>query len=223
MLRHYQISEIVFQPLPTHGNFEDITGQVFNRLTVIGFAGRIKKQSMWWCECECGTISCVNGSCLKDQHTKSCGCYNIDILKSKATHGATRGGVTPEYAAYCHSKARCENPNNPNYPDYGGRGIEFRFTSFTEFLAELGLRPSDGFSIDRIDHNGHYEKGNVRWATREEQARNKRNNVNLEYEGRIQCVAAWAEELGFAASVISKRLKRGWSIEQALTTHLRKL
>lgn len=74
---------------------------------------------------------------------------------------------------YKWAKARCNNPNVKQYQDYGGRGIEFRFTSFQEFLEELGPRPT-GFMLDRIDNNGHYEIGNVRWATRQDQNNNKR-------------------------------------------------
>lgn len=80
---------------------------------------------------------------------------------------------TSEYVAYDNAKRRCTKPSHPRYVDWGGRGIEFRFNSFEEFFTELGPRPV-GLTLDRRDNDGHYEKGNVRWATRGEQQRNKR-------------------------------------------------
>lgn len=80
-----------------------------------------------------------------------------------------------EYLAFQNAKYRCENPKNKSYPDYGQRGIKFSFSSFAEFFAEVGPRPSPEHSLDRFPNNdGNYEKGNIRWATRVEQASNKR-------------------------------------------------
>lgn len=93
------------------------------------------------------------------------------------THGHKRGGKeTSEYRAYTNAKQRCLNPNHNSYAAYGGRGIEFRFTSFQEFLAEVGLRPP-GMLLDRKDNDGHYEPGNVRWVTYKQSAQNRRNDM----------------------------------------------
>jgi hypothetical protein len=81
---------------------------------------------------------------------------------------------SPEYRTYYGAKARCTNPNGPGWEYYGGRGIEFRFTSYEQFLAELGRKPGPEYSLDRIDVNGHYEPGNVRWAAPTEQVHNRR-------------------------------------------------
>lgn len=97
-------------------------------------------------------------------------------------HGAERGRhsdgeqATPEYSAYTAARARCVNPKNPRYPTYGGRGIKFLFTSFEQFFAEVGTRPTAEHSIDRKNNDGNYEPGNVRWATLEEQLANKQRN-----------------------------------------------
>jgi hypothetical protein len=84
---------------------------------------------------------------------------------------------TPEYVAYRSARKRCINPKTYNYKNYGGRGIEFRFESFGEFFAEVGPRPSPDHSIDRINNDGHYIAGNLRWSTRTEQMRNRRKGL----------------------------------------------
>lgn len=109
-------------------------------------------------------------------------CARLGVVKGQPSrfirwhHGAIRHGLskTVEHNAFRSAKARCTNPNNPAWKDYGGRGIKFLFESFEQFLAELGSRPA-GKSLDRFPNNdGNYEPGNVRWATRLEQASNRR-------------------------------------------------
>lgn len=81
---------------------------------------------------------------------------------------------TAEQIAFWGAKARCNNPQKANYKNYGGRGIQFRFKSFQEFLSDVGLRPSREHTLDRINTNGHYEAGNLHWATKGEQAITRR-------------------------------------------------
>jgi hypothetical protein len=76
---------------------------------------------------------------------------------------------TTEYKAYYSARYRCTNPKDPRWHRYGGRGIGFRFTSYEQFLACLGRKPAPNLSLDRIENDGHYEPGNVRWATKEQQ------------------------------------------------------
>ena len=106
-------------------------------------------------------------------------------LNGHFSHGMTQ---TPEYRAYSHAKYRCTKSSYPKWSDYGGRGIEFRFTSFEQFLAEVGPRPA-GMSLERINNDGHYEPGNVRWATNKEQVSNRRKaNSNCRSCGRtLRC------------------------------------
>lgn len=88
-----------------------------------------------------------------------------------------RTTITPEYKAFHDAKQRCCNPRHKGFRSYGQRGLRFRFTSFAEFVEDIGPRPSKGLSLDRIDNaNGHYEKGNVKWSTAKEQANNRRSN-----------------------------------------------
>lgn len=94
--------------------------------------------------------------------------------RANLKHGqAVKGNSTPEYRSYRSAQNRCVNRCNDAFPCYGGRGIQFRFTSFEQFYAELGPRPV-GTSLDRINNDGHYEVGNVRWATASEQRNNQR-------------------------------------------------
>jgi hypothetical protein len=94
---------------------------------------------------------------------------------SDARHGAAlKGRRTPEYRAFDGAKERCLNPRNKDFHRYGGRGIKFLFHSFEAFLAAVGPKPSPDHSIDRMNNEGHYAPGNVRWATRSQQASNRR-------------------------------------------------
>jgi hypothetical protein len=108
---------------------------------------------------------------------KSCGCFLIEWAKTVASRSITHGqSYTSEFRAFTSAKNRCTNKKNQGYKNYGGRGIEFRFKSFEEFWQELGKRPP-GLSVDRINNNGYYEIGNVRWATGSQQQRNRRDNA----------------------------------------------
>ncbi len=150
----------------------------FYFLTVIGMSRTRSKSGKMQveCSCVCGRIITVLSHNLRRGNTKSCGCQKAALIQNYLLqHGAARiGNIAPEYRVYMHAKQRCVNPNDTGFLNYGGRGIEFRFESFAEFIAELGPRPTDQHSVDRIDNNGHYEKGNLKWSTRKEQANNRR-------------------------------------------------
>ncbi len=163
---------------PRPNRIIDLSGQTFERWTVIRFHGIVSRNAAWECQCCCGSNAIVQGRHLISGGTKSCGCLRGEICKIKATtHGqAGRASktVTPEYAAYTTAKSRCHNPKNTRFPCYGGRGIQFCFTSFEQFFAVLGPKPEPEYSLDRINVDGPYEPKNVRWATPLEQRQNKR-------------------------------------------------
>lgn len=85
----------------------------------------------------------------------------------------------PEYSSYSSARNRCNNPHCPRYECYGGRGIKFLYTSFEQFIADVGRKPTPKHSLDRINNDGNYEPGNCRWATLSEQARNKSRYKNI--------------------------------------------
>lgn len=129
-------------------------------------------------------------------------------------HGFAR---TPTHIIWCKIHERCTNPNAINYERYGGRGITIckRWRIFENFLADIGERPEE-MTIERIDNLKGYEPGNCRWATRLEQANNKRNNVMVEFHGKTQSVAVWCRELGLNYPLTRQRIYRDrWIAERA--------
>lgn len=135
---------------------------------------------------------------------------------SARTHGLTK---TPEYRSWINMRMRCEKPYATQYKDYGGRGIrvcERWEVSFEAFLADVGPRPSSGHQIDRIDNEGHYEPGNVRWLPAPLQHRNTRFNRLVEFNGERLCIAEWASRLGVTSGTVAGRIYRGWPLEKAL-------
>jgi hypothetical protein len=192
-LNSSRLDDLIFAEKPINKGFIDKTGKVFERLKVIGYAGKNKfNKSTWYCLCSCGKVIQVVGGDLETQNTKSCGCLSRELMAKRSTrHGFKK---SPEYNAYMGAKRRCNNPNDAAYKYYGGRGIKFNFNSFEEFIGEVGIKPSEKrLSIDRIDTNGHYEKGNIRWANDLQQANNRRNNRFLTIDGETKTLAEWVK------------------------------
>jgi hypothetical protein len=126
---------------------------------------------------------------------------------------------TPLYAAWVGMHQRCSNPSGPNWKHYGGRGIRVcqRWNDLHAFLADMG-HPEPNQTLGRIDNDGPYEPANCRWETQEQQNENTRRNRFLTWDGRTQILKHWAKEYDLAPRRLSERLKRGWSLERALTT-----
>lgn len=138
-------------------------------------------------------------------------------------HGhASHKKPTPEYRAWHSMKDRCYNPNNKYFKDYGGRGIivcDRWKNSFENFLADLGFRPSNKHSLDRIENNGIYEPSNCRWATKNQQDNNRRTSVMLTLNEQTKPLGIWAQNLSLSANALWGRIyKYGWDLESALTT-----
>jgi len=125
-----------------------------------------------------------------------------------------------EYNAWSHLIRRCNNPNNNQYRNYGGRGITVSplfLYSFKRFLEEIGPRPSSKHSVDRINNNGHYVHGNIRWATQTQQANNSRKVRSIKFQGEVRNLKQWAKKLHIRPSTLHTRL-RLWSKVRALST-----
>lgn len=197
---------------PINSTFIDLTGKRFHRWVVLKLVGRVQQSLVWLCRCDCGTQKNVHGSTLIGRQSRSCGCWKREQTRVKnAKHGELRDGkISPEYRTWVNAKARCENPNNRSYARYGGRGIEFHFDTVEDLITEVGRRPSSAHSLDRIDNNGHYEKGNVRWATTTEQATNRSDNVPLTHEGETLTQTEWARRMGINVQTVHKRQQLGW-------------
>lgn len=179
------------------------------------------------CRCDCGTVKSVRRDHLRSGTTKSCGCLSREKLVARWTaHGeARRQRKTPEYKIWTGIRRRCLNFRNKLYPYYGGRGITLHesWRSFSQFLEDVGRRPSPKHQLDRIDNDKGYEPGNVRWTTSPVQARNRRSNIVIEYNGESMTLIEWTERLGLPYKTIYSRIKKlGWTPERAFTTPIRR-
>lgn len=193
-------------------------GERFGRLTVIepSYASlflntRAGHDRLVTCRCDCGREIDVTLGNLIGGNTSSCGCWRQEEASRRATiHGDTASRL---YWIWHNMVERVTNPNATGYEFYGGRGItlcsEWRhYTQFMEWALANGYQP--GLQIDRIDNDGPYTPGNCRWATRKQQARNRRNNTTISYNGRMMTIAEASELSGIPAGTLSWRRRHGW-------------
>lgn len=215
-------------PLPTNHQFRNLTGQTFDRLTVLRFERMASGASGWRCVCSCGQITVVRSDHIIQGRIRSCGCLLREIVSARmTTHGQTRRYQKrpAEYVVWEKMKGRCR-PHSKGSEHYGQRGIavcERWLNSYENFIADMGPRPSPKHQIERKDNDGPYSPDNCRWATRLEQCRNRRSNVWLTFNGETMCAKDWSDRLGLEYSTLRRRITSGWSDERALTTPVRKL
>jgi len=205
---------------------KDLTGMRFTRLVAIRDTGkRLRGYVVWECKCDCGkTIEAISQNLLRGS-TESCGCLNKELVTAReTTHGMSN---TKIYNVWASLMTRCYNKKSPAYKWYGARGVEvceeWRH-SFENFFKDMGDRPSENHSIDRIDNNGNYEPCNCRWASWETQADNKRGMKEFKItspEGRdiiVNNVAKFCRNNGLnyfsIKAVMAGKIKscRGWKV-----------
>jgi hypothetical protein len=194
----------------------DLAGKVFGKLTVLEFVGRPARgtsgDSLWRCRCVCGKESVAYGCNLKSGKSTTCGCgIAAGLLKANTTHGKYH---TPERRVWTDMKTRCFNSNEKAWKHYGGRGITvcdrwLGENGFSNFLADVGERPSPQHSIEREDVNGNYEPGNCCWATKQEQMRNRRDTLRILHEGKSVTLKEACESGGVNYYSARCRMRKG--------------
>lgn len=201
------------------GHIRNILDQRFGFLVVRKLILGISKEAHWECDCDCGGKKTVRSGHLINGIIKSCGCYRKQRLTS---HGQSTGKErTPEYSVWAGMLRRCRNKNDQRYKDYGGRGIAVctHWEKFENFFEDMGRRPGPEYSIERKNNSLGYFKENCRWATRQEQGANKRNNRRITFQGESLSCREWAKRTGLPKYLIRQRLIRDqWTPEKTLTT-----
>jgi hypothetical protein len=196
------------------GKFIDLTGKRFGMVTVIGFV-RVpdcygRPLIKWKCKCDCGNVKIMDGTCLRNGSTKSCGCWR------NKRHGMSYSKL---YTHWQSMKNRC----SPSYHDpsvYYERGItvcnEWKnsFENFMDWALSNGYQ--EGLTLDRIDNDGNYEPDNCRWATMKEQSNNRRTTVRYELYGKNLTLGEWSEISGIQKETIRQRILHGWKLEDAI-------
>lgn len=138
------------------------------------------------------------------------------------THGAYVGGAeTPEHYVWRSMLSRCNRPNDKSFAGYGGRGIRVEWSSYAEFLNDMGRRPSDQHSIDRIDVNGNYSKANCRWATRSEQQSNTQDTKTYTDGDFSGTLTECAEYIGISKALAHWRYKTWGTFKRGANWWLR--
>ena len=201
------------------GNFVDITGNKYNKLTVVNRVENSKDgKSRWLCLCDCVNKTIVSGSNLKTGLVKSCGC----LSHKKAWNRYVKESSKRLYSIWSKMKTRCKNKNVPAYKNYGGRGILIckeweNFLIFESWAYHNGYE--DSMSIERKDVNGNYCPENCCWIPIEKQAANRRTSYKIEYNGQTLNLTDLCKKLGLNYKRVHNRIhKLGWSVEKAIST-----
>lgn len=205
--------------------FIDLTGERFGRLLVLERAQGMAGVARWRCKCDCGNETIVRAASLRRKvgtPTRSCGCLHTEVTGAITASHRLTGTVI--HIAWCHLLQRCYKTTNKSYHNYGGRGIvvcEFIRASPANLLSLIGGKPSRSHSIDRIDNEGNYSCGqcaecltkewslNVRWATRVQQQRNKRNTLFVTHDSETLTLQEWSERTGINYHTLFSRIDRG--------------
>lgn len=195
----------------------NLVGFRSGRLVVLEKADKVPGGYKWKCRCDCGNITYVLGTKLKQGATRSCGCLHVEVGKTvNLQHGDSRSRL---YGVWSSMKSRCLNPHNTRFKDYGGRGIKVcdEWMSYEPFMlwaldhgydyeAEYGK-----LTLDRIDINGDYDPSNCRLVDLKTQSNNKRGNIYITHNGETKTLTEWARFLGINYGTFKDRYTRGVS------------
>lgn len=191
-------------------------GKRFGRTIVIGpRTPRAGKSASVLCRCDCGDERHYFISNLRTQNEPMC-----PSCRERSRPAKGRSGKHPLFNTWKAIIQRCENPKHDAFALYGGRGIRIcdRWRNdFNAFAADMGERPSLRHTVDRRDPDGDYEPSNCRWATMQQQGRNRRDNRVIQWEGRRLTIVEAAEIAGISNALLTWRLNRGWSVVRAMT------
>jgi hypothetical protein len=197
--------------------------QRFGRYLVIGLDTQPRKKTKghgerrWIVRCDCGQTRSVIGSLLRKGAAQSCGCLQIELARAKALRHGCSNDLT--YSSWRAVKRRCLDESREQFPKYGGAGIAVcaRWRdSFESFLSDMGQRPSRLHTIDRVDNSKGYEPGNCRWATKREQALNRRDTILVTVGEETLCIAEWSRRSGVTHGTILRRVHSGWDARRAV-------
>ena len=208
--------------------FDDLIGRKFGRLTVVRFVPqeeRTVRTYNWWCVCDCGNEIKANSNKLKNGLQQSCGCLKEEMkpligeVNRKYAFSNNR-----LYAVYRSMLSRCYDKRQREYGNYGGRGItvcdewigEDGYDVFAKYAIMSGYDENASFhecTLDRIDTNGNYEPGNIRWVTNIEQQNNRRDCVMMTHEGETHTMKEWSRIIGAPYGTLYWRCrKKNWTI-----------
>lgn len=216
--------------------FVAMIGEKFDKLTVLAQIGLDKNYcKRYVCVCDCGGFVSALGISLRTRKYNDCGCLKIEsdqrkyhiasgkrqtrkgkdsasVRNSFRTNGPYTHGLShiAEYTIWGNMLSRCRNASLPDFKYYGGRGISVSddWLDFENFLRDMGYRPSPIHQLDRIDNNGNYRKGNVRWVLPIQNARNKSNTHWVFFKGRMLGLTQASVESGIPLWTLKKRLKK---------------
>ena len=222
------------------GNYDALVGRRVGRWTVVRIEDRVReangrlRPARAFCVCDCGSSKVVLVNNLLRETTQSCGCLASEVTSARNvrsrgrrpknyTHGMSKNFMFTTWAGI---KTRCYNPGATGYCHYGAVGIRMHpdwekdFVSFhTYVINNLGERPDESYTLDRIDVYAGYVPGNIRWASPVQQANNARSNIRLTYLGETLTLAQWCQRLNLNYRTIRDRImKLSWSTERALGT-----
>lgn len=205
-------------------NKRDWTGIRQGSLTVLHESGRDKHGNVLWaCKCDCGKTVLKSNNKLNGK-VRSCSpsCGVVKSNKARARHGMWK---SKEYACWRSMRSRCMSPEHRNYHRYGGRGVTVHpqwsgSDGFDAFYAYMGPAPATPrSSIERIDNNGNYEPGNVRWATPKEQSQNTSRSVRTLFRGELRTLSEIADIAGEKYHRVFQRFRRGLTGEDLVRRH----